>query len=226
MPSTAKLLRLLQDSPAGDVFNPWRDHDPDHDATPLAPKWRRENLQAYLDSRLDRVRWVLIAEAVGFRGGKFSGVAMTCERLLPHSDLPHKRTSNADIPLSRADQQQGVLEPTATIVARTLAGAKIDPHDVILWNTFAWHPHKPGDRLTNRTPTRAEVSHGLPVLREMLAFIGQARVVAIGKTCQRAMHDTLGLDVPCVRHPANGGATAFATGVRQIVNGSVGAGQT
>ena len=69
MTSTAKLFRLLKDSPAGDVFNPWRDHDPDHDATSLAPHRRRENLQAYLHSRLDRVRWVLIAEAVGFRGG-------------------------------------------------------------------------------------------------------------------------------------------------------------
>jgi hypothetical protein len=218
MPSTTHLFRLLADSPAGNVFNPWRDVDPDHDATPLAPKWRRENLKAYLDARLTRVRWVLVAEAVGFRGGKFSGVAMTCERLLPQSDVPHKRTSNIDIPLSRADREQGVLEPTATIVARTLAGASVDPHDVILWNTFAWHPHKPGDRLTNRTPTPAELSHGLPVLREMLELVAGKRVIAIGKTCLRTMHDTLGLDVPCVRHPANGGATAFSTGVRAIVS--------
>lgn len=215
MASTAVLFRLLGKPPVGDVFNPWHDYDRDYDASPLAPTWRRENLKAYLDARLGRARWLMVAEAVGFRGGKFSGVAMTCERLLPKSDLPYHRTSGATIPLGRTAQLQGVLEPTATIVARTLARAGVDSRDVILWNTFAWHPHKPGSRLTNRTPTPAEVLHGLPVLREMLQLASGSHVLAIGKTCQRTMRESLGLDVPCVRHPANGGATEFAAGVHR-----------
>jgi hypothetical protein len=33
------------------------------------------------------------------------------------------------------------------------------------------------------------------------------------------MHDTLGLDVPCVRHPAKGGATEFTRGVQALLRG-------
>ncbi len=219
MPSSIdSLLRRLRGSPGGNVFNPWYDRDPDHDLDARAPEWRRENLVAYLRGRVSRARYLFVAEAVGFRGGKFSGVAMTCERQLPASDLPHHRTSNPALPLSRADQTQGVLEPTAMIVARTLATAEVDPHDVVLWNTFAWHPHQPGDRLTNRTPTPTEVQHGLPVLRAALDLFPGAQVIAIGKTCQRAMADLTHVCPPAVRHPANGGASEFARGVKAIVS--------
>jgi len=217
MQSIEKLLRRLRESPGGNVFNPWYDRDPDHDADDRAPKCRRENLAAYLQARVSRARFLFVAEAVGFRGGKFSGIAMTCERQLPATDLPHHRTSVPTLPLSGADQLQGVLEPTAMIVARTMAASGVDPHDVVLWNTFAWHPHQPGNRLTNRTPTPAEVQHGLPVLHAMLELCSTAKLIAIGKTCQRAMTDITHVCPPAVRHPANGGATEFARGVREIL---------
>lgn len=217
MPSLRTLTRQLQDSPDGDVFNPWCDVDPSHDASDRAPRMRRENLETYLSARLGKARWLFVAEAVGFRGGKFSGIAMTCERQQPS---PNPRTSRTDIPLSGADQTLGVLEPTAMIVARTLAKSGVDPREVVLWNTFAWHPHKPGDRLTNRLPTPRELQHGIPVLRSMLDLFAGVRLIAIGKTCQRIVCETLGVEAPCVRHPANGGATEFARGVERIVRGT------
>jgi hypothetical protein len=217
MPGRDTLFRLLGDSPGGDVFNPWQDRDPDFDHSDQSPKMRRENLRHYLDQRAGFAKWVFVAEAVGFRGGKFSGIAMTCERQLPMTDLPHHRTSSQTIPLRATDRCGGVLEPTAMIVARALAGASVDPRAVVLWNTFAWHPHKPQNRLTNRTPTPTEVQHGLRVLRAMLGLFEGARVIAIGKTCQRAMSDQLGMNVPAVRHPANGGATEFTRGVQQLL---------
>ncbi len=211
-----RMIATLRESPSGAVFNPWYDVDPDHDSTKLAPQHRRDNLIAYLTARTKRVRWVFIAEAVGFRGGKFSGIAMTCERQLAATDLPHHRTSVLTIPLSGKDQCDGVLEPTAMIVGRALAGAQVDPRDVVLWNTFAWHPHQPGNRLTNRTPKPSEVLLGVPVLKQMLGLFPNAHVVAIGKTCQRTMSDLIRIPVPSVRHPANGGATEFTLGIHRI----------
>lgn len=217
MASVRSFIRRLTDSPDGNIFNPWRDVDPDHDASDRAPALRRENLEAYLSARIGKARWLLVAEAVGFRGGKFSGIAMTCERQLP---APNPRTSRVDIPLSGADQKLGVLEPTAMIVARTLAKSNVDPRAVVLWNTFAWHPHKPGSRLTNRLPTPRELQHGIPVLKEMLNLFAGVRLIAIGKTCQRIVCQTLQIEAPCVRHPANGGATEFARGVAAVVRGT------
>jgi hypothetical protein len=212
----ARYLNLLRDAPPG-VFNPWQDFDAQYDRSPNAPKWRRENLKAYLAPRLGRAKWLLLAEAAGFRGAKFSGITMTCERQLPATDVPHARTSRDDLPLSAADRKLGVLEPTATIVRRAIEQAGVDPRDVLLCNTFAWHPSKPNQPLTNRTPTRAEVHAGRAALAAMLALAGDARRIAIGRTAERMLTETLALDAAVVRHPANGGAVVFTQGIVRLM---------
>ncbi|HEX8340384.1 MAG TPA: uracil-DNA glycosylase [Tepidisphaeraceae bacterium] len=211
-----RYVRILRDAPPG-VFNPWYDFDAESDRSPSAPKWRRENLRAYLAPRIGRARWLLLAEAAGFRGAKFSGITMTCERQLPAMSVPHSRTSRDDLPLSEADRRDGVLEPTATIVRRALEKAGVDPGEVILCNTFAWHPNKPDQPLTNRTPTRAEVAAGRRALAAALELAGAARRIAIGRTAERMLIDTLGLDAPIVRHPANGGARIFTQGLVRLM---------
>jgi hypothetical protein len=64
------------------VFNPWRDIDPNYDLTPAAPKIRSQHLERYLQYRVPHARFILLAEAVGYQGGRFSGIAMTSERIL------------------------------------------------------------------------------------------------------------------------------------------------
>ena len=67
------------------VHNPWGEVNPDleividgFDATRV----RRDNLVAYLLPRLGRAKVFVVAEAVGYQGGRFSGIAITCERML------------------------------------------------------------------------------------------------------------------------------------------------
>ncbi len=43
---------------------------------------RRDNLVAYLLPRLGRAKVFVVAEAVGYQGGRFTGIAITCERML------------------------------------------------------------------------------------------------------------------------------------------------
>jgi hypothetical protein len=65
---------LLKKSPRGAVFNPWWQVDADNDLGRQAPRIRREQLRAYFSER--------IGEALSYRGGHFTGIAMTSERIL------------------------------------------------------------------------------------------------------------------------------------------------
>src|SRR2546429_4340891 len=80
--SVEKLVQLLKKSPSGAVFNPWWQVDKQNDIGPNAPRVRRKQLRAYLRKRLGKTQLVFIGEALGYRGGHFSGIPMTSERTL------------------------------------------------------------------------------------------------------------------------------------------------
>src|SRR5258707_10044896 len=75
-------LRLLKQSPPGAVFNPWWQVDEQNDIGRNAPAIRRNQLRAYLRKRLRTAQLAVIGEAIGYRGGHFSGIPMMSERLL------------------------------------------------------------------------------------------------------------------------------------------------
>src|SRR6478736_110440 len=77
-----KFLRLLKASPSGAVFNPWWQIDEENDIGRIAPITRRQQLRAYVQERLGRTKLVVIGEALGYRGGHFTGIPMTSERIL------------------------------------------------------------------------------------------------------------------------------------------------
>lgn len=85
------------------VFNPWRDEDERYDVAGAAAI-RSSQLEAYLTPRLGRCPYVVVAEAIGYQGGRFTGIAITCERMLlghhktiaPHMILPMKSGSLFD----------------------------------------------------------------------------------------------------------------------------------
>ena len=95
-----------------------------------------------------------MAEAVGYQGGRFSGIAITCERMLLgfHNDvkpamiLPDgigKRTSRADSPLLLNNKQrlEGFNEPTDTVVWSALLENNISTYDAIFVVIFfPFHP--------------------------------------------------------------------------------------
>lgn len=165
------------------VFNPWRDYEPMLDISPEAPAIRRDQLRQYLLARLDGCPYVIIAEAMGYQGGRFSGIAITCERMLLgfHDDieaamiLPSglgQRTSLASSPLiTKAKvRKEGFNEPTDTVVWSTLLDNDIDTYTALLWNIFPFHPHEAGNLLSNRTPTDAELAVGGTFAKELLVL--------------------------------------------------------
>jgi hypothetical protein len=203
-PDFAPLLRALVRGPrreARSVINPYKEEVAGLDR-PGGAKQRRRNLEAYLE-RVGPPHFVLLGEALGFRGGRFSGIAFTSERQLagdagrlPWAGPPFAATS-LHPPLW--------IEPSGSVVWRALAG---DPRGVLLWNTFPWHPWGARGPLSNRTPERQLFTENLHVLELLLATADGARFLAVGRTAHAAL-STLGVEAPLLRHPAHGGATLF-----------------
>jgi hypothetical protein len=77
-----KFLLLLKASPSGAVFNPWWQIDRENDIGSNCPAIRRKHLTAYFRERLGNARLAIVGEALGYRGGHFSGIPMTSERML------------------------------------------------------------------------------------------------------------------------------------------------
>ncbi len=209
------------------VFNPWGESDPLHDLDRNGAEVRRRQLQQYLGERIGRATTLLLAEAIGYQGGHFSGIPMTSERLLlgglrhknlgpelVFEDLRPCRTSRPQI------RQQGFTEPTATVVWGFMVEQGIDPRSVVLWNAFPWHPYQPEKGLlSNRTPTDSELAAGHQVLRRMLELGRFAQVVAIGEK-SAAQLQQLQVAASKVRHPANGGAGKFRAQMLALLSGA------
>ena len=126
-------------------------------AGPRAPLLRTR-LAAYLHARRD-APIILVGEAPGYRGARFSGIPFTSERQLTGA---------------------GPAEATATIVHRVLAELGLED-DVLLWNAVPTHP---GTATTNRPPTQGEIRLGLPFVERL--SVGRD-VIAIGRLAANAL---------------------------------------
>jgi len=183
---------------------------------PRAARQRRRNLAAYLE-RVGTPRLVLVGEALGFRGGRFSGIAFTSERQLAGG--ADRRLPWAGPPFAATSRNPELwLEPSGSVVWSAL-GREVD--GVLLWNAFPWHPHRPGEPLSNRTPERRLLLANLHVLAALLAAVDGARLLAVGRTAQLALA-ALGASAEPLRHPAFGGAALFRRQLATVLAGPVG----
>ncbi|SHG12304.1 Uracil DNA glycosylase superfamily protein [Fodinibius roseus] len=219
------LFTLLRNTPEGSFFNPWYQHDEKHDLSEEGPEIRRRQLRAYLSERIGRAKYLFIAEALGYQGGHFTGIAMTSERiLLGHHEPVHGIPADGafqSAPAQRTSKPavnaKGMSEPTATIMWKALYKLGIDPYETVLWNALPWHPYDPDEGLlSNRTPTDRELHQGYPSLKAFLALFPGAQPIAVGRKCEQSLTD---FDLPYipVRHPANGGAPKFRRQMRELM---------
>jgi len=208
-------LKELQEYRRESIFNPWGQSDTLHDIGEQAPDIRLDHLRRYLEERRD-AKYLLIAEALGYQGGHFSGIAMTSERqmIYDNSMMPEIihgdkcRTSDPDKLDKPTLIAEGFTEPTGTIVWKTLREL-LDTRDWINWNSYPFHPYvKDGGLLTNRTPTEDEKKAGVEFTRKFLSLFPDRKIISIGRISEEIL-TTLDIPHTHVRHPANGGATKF-----------------
>lgn len=168
-----------------------------------AASLRRENLCAYLDSFEEMPAVLAVGEAPGWRGCRLTGIPFTSETLLALGRLPYsgRRASCLD---------QHHPEVTATLFQRAVNAWIEDLPDmpVFAWNCIPLHPHLPGQPLTNRSPSPAEIRLFRPMLCELVQRLNPRLVLAIGRCAQAALRDA-GISACPVRHPSHGGAQRF-----------------
>ncbi len=222
--SIEKFVRSLKQSPSGAVFNPWWQVDKHRDVDWNAPAIRRKHLRAYLHKRLGKAKLAVIGEALGYRGGHFSGIPMTSERIL----LGKKRDSGIEpehvfstIKPRRTSKPRkcpdGFSEPTATIVWSRLLRLGLKPEQFVLWNAFPWHSFDPRrGSLSNRMPNKSERAAGLSVLKAFLDLFPGNEIVALGNVAASQLKE-LSVESHRVRHPASGGAKLFRQQIEKLV---------
>ncbi len=201
---------LIETIPSGlpRLFNPWKDSCP-HDAPGNGPDEKLRRLSRHLDCDPE---FILVGEAPGYAGCRYSGIAFTSERLLGDGAIPRippltRRLSTRNLPFS---------EPSATIVWKTLYRLGIAERTV-LWNALQMHPFRADALWSNRTPTPAEIALGAPAMRTLVEAFPAARIIAVGKKADGLLSE-MGIKTSgAVRHPANGGATEFAQGLKNLM---------
>lgn len=228
MPKISAFISELQSYSYGDsVFNPWNDTD-ELDIGSDAPKIRSAQLEQYLRLRSNTAKRIFVAEGLGYQGGRFTGIAMTSERiLLGHQQeispsnvlqtfIPRRTSNPSSSLLAKTQKQNGFTEPTATIVWKELQHCGIDPFQTILWNIFPFHPfNKTKGPLSNRPPNSEELLTGVAYVKKLIDLYPFATIISIGRHSNNTLNQYNIENIP-VPHPANGGVNDFKTVMRNL----------
>lgn len=170
---------------------------------------RQANLARYLsDMQRFAPRLLLVAEAPGYNGCLLTGIPVTSERIMIAGIPRWGLFGEGYHPTS--GRPDGVAEMTATI----LWGALVEHLDAppVIWNSVPLHPHRPGEALSNRTPTVGEIRMGQPFIEAVLKIFPIATVLGVGRKAQRSLRE-LGIAHVGLRHPSQGGKADFIAGL-------------
>jgi uracil-DNA glycosylase len=175
---------------------------------------RRRNLTRYLEQIGERGPTVLlVGEAPSYRGMRITGVPFTNTVILRRG-VPHFGLFGSANGYSVPDDLPAVAaEPTATVLWSTLVELDFLP---LLWSAYPLHPHRPGNPLSNRTPSMAETAEWSWSWHALEQMFSIRTVVAVGNVAYDSLART-GLSVSRVRHPAHGGKKMFARGLRDLL---------
>lgn len=195
------------------VFNQYRDCNEDLDL-PDATSIRRANLRAYMEKACKRATILVVGEAAGPWGCRFSGVPFTGERQLLDPSFPFRgdRSSRTDPRLPT----NGDGPPFISDSAKTFWQVMLPYHRrFVAWDALPLHPHKRNDVLSIGKPTKPEVCQFGEALRLIRAYVEPRRIIGLGRKAEQALK-RLGEACVYVRHPSHGGQTKFTAGMQRL----------
>lgn len=204
----AESLIATMPSVSAGLFNPWR-QGCEFDSESNGPKQRLTRLAQHLDCD---ARVILVGEAPGYQGARYSGVGFTSEKLLMAGAIPRI----AAIPDRLTKRSLPFSEPSSTLIWKALYRLGV-AEETVLWNALQLHPFCPGTPWSNRTPSPAELKLGSGALKLLRDAYPSALLIAVGRNAEHALALC---EIPYeagIRHPANGGANDFARGLENAL---------
>ena len=207
----AEFVESLRDAvmPSDDLVNIYDDvHDPHG--------WRRTRLMRWLTLPRESGPLVLfVGEAPGRDGAAVTGVPFASVETLTQPG--YERLHGVHHGGGFAAIGGGVA-PLRERTAKAFWTAALPLFDglpsPVVWNIVPFWPHSSGG---NRTPRAHELSLGSSWTERVLKMWEFDAVVSVGRSAQRGL-DKAGVANAYVRHPARGGATEFATGIKDVLN--------
>jgi uracil-DNA glycosylase len=195
------------------IHNPWRDLC----TTELRPDGcmlRQERLRRHLNAPNPRL--LIIGEAPGYQGCRYSGLAFSSERLLVEKAIPRMNGLDGERITNRGKPWS---EPSATIVWGALYEHGL-AMDTVMFNAVPWHPEGARGIHSNRTPSTDEKTEGLKYVPMLLKIFPGIKVAALGNTSSDMLTE-LCVEHVKLRHPANGGAGKFRAGLADLVRSGI-----
>ncbi len=172
------------------IFNPWNEFD-ENDISKDAPELRSENLKKYLLEK-ENAKYILIAESPS-TGARFSGIAMTSEKVINTNNLGYHYTS------LKSKDKKYVYELTAKKVWDEILKSK---NKFVMWNAFAFNIHEKENRWFEN-PTKDELYLNLSLLNMFLSLFKGAKIITVGLTAKNALEILDFKDFESIRHPSN-----------------------
>lgn len=126
---------------------------------------------------------LLVGEAPGYHGCRFSGVPFTSEFILMKNNSIFGKQRGYKI-----TEENEIIkkESTATIIWKTMNDFRITP---LLWNSFPFHPHIENIDNKNRTPTKTELEMGLSFLTEIIDMFSIETIIAVGNNADASLNN-------------------------------------
>lgn len=208
-----KLEAILTNLPStATVFNQYRDRNDQVDV-PEAAAIRTENLRTYMAEATESASFLVVGEAAGPWGCRFSGVPFTGEKQLLDSSFPLRGDrSSRTMPACLTK----VAPPFISRSAETFWEVMLPYHGhFLVWDAFPLHSHELHDFLTVRNPTKKEVSQFGEALRLIKAYMKPTHIIAVGRKAFEELH-AIGEASVYVRHPSRGGKAEFTAGMQEL----------
>jgi hypothetical protein len=205
-----QLISAVVDYHAAKMFNPWAESC----RMELDKQYflqRRLNLRAHLSC--ENPLCIMIGEAAGYRGARFTGVPFTSESLLVDQSIPRVEHPGGQRITTR---QLPWKEPSATIVWEELNKHQVADR-IVMFNAVPWHPEGKAGQLSNRAPKQDEKNAGLECLSLFFEQFPNLPVLALGNTASENLK-RLAITHTKIRHPANGGAALFRSGAKVFID--------
>ena len=179
-----------------ELFNQYNEADNDkrYDSVDGA-KTRMDNLLNYVKSFSEWPNVLIVGEAPGPNGVRFSGVPFTTEVQLCEGQLPFKGMQSSKNGPYPTDKRKGKSASIFWSVMRPY-----HPR-FFAWNCIPFHPHCRENSLSIRTPSKGELHAHMKLLSGVCDTINPKKIVAVGRTAQHAL-DYLGSTYFPVPHPA------------------------